>query len=389
MSWRDPDPARMAEFAATARRLQYERHTAAEIVQRLLRQTPRWQWSGLAEREELHTSGALEELGTRIEAQLDREPRVALVLTELATAIADALPPDAYPPVVLAQLRSHAWKDRGQALAYLARYDEALAALDRAEEVLTPHGTLAHDVAIVQYVRAVTLQNVNRFDESLVLLAECRRTFGDHADARRHLISGIAQGMLLQRLVRFREACDVYTPLIAIAEQLGDTKSQACLHNLLAHACVAIDELTSAEKHFARAVQLFTRLEQPLQAIRAEDGRGRVMLRRGEYAQAIRHLDWIRGQFLHHDLIEEAGICGLGIVEGLLTTGAASEAETLARTIVAQFVDAGLNTRAITALGYLAEAIAARSASGATVDTVREYIYSLQTNPEREFTAYQ
>ncbi|HEX2060827.1 MAG TPA: hypothetical protein VHK90_08795, partial [Thermoanaerobaculia bacterium] len=60
MSWRDPDPARVAEFAATARRLQHERHTAAEIVQRLLRQTPKWEWRSLAEREELRTSGALE-----------------------------------------------------------------------------------------------------------------------------------------------------------------------------------------------------------------------------------------------------------------------------------------------------------------------------------------
>lgn len=77
--------------------------------------------------------------------------------------------------------------------------------------------------------------------------------------------------------------------------------------------------------------------------------------------------------------------CGLEMVEAFLLLERPSEAETLARTIVSEFTLAGLNTRAITALGYLSEAIAARKAKPALVTRVREYIVSLRRSPERDF----
>jgi tetratricopeptide (TPR) repeat protein len=162
---RRPDPARVEEFAAMARKLQQERQSS-DIVTTLLRDTPRAQWPFLANRTELRTAGVLERLGREVEARLDREPREALAIAELATAIADALPESAYPPIVIAQVRAHAWKDRGQALCYLARHDEALDALDRADTLLEPFGTLGHDLAIIRFVRASTLQEVHRAPSS-------------------------------------------------------------------------------------------------------------------------------------------------------------------------------------------------------------------------------
>ena len=73
------------------------------------------------------------------------------------------------------------------------------------------------------------------------------------------------------------------------------------------------------------------------------------------------------------------------LVEAHLIRGSAAEAESLARQIVSEFVAASLNQRAITALGFLTEAIAARSVSRELVIDVREYILSLRTSPEREF----
>jgi len=378
----------MAEFAATARRLQRERESAAEVVQRLLRETPKNEWPWLARRTELHTNGALEELAKRVETQLDREPREALVIAEVAAVIADAIPDDAYPPVVLAQMRAQAWKDRGQALDYLARYDEALAALDRAEEQLAVSGTLAHELAIVHFVRATTLQNVRRYDESLQLLNTCRDTFREHGDLRRRLICGIAEGALLHRLCRYREARETYAPLLQLATELQDTESLACLSNVLGYCSVELNQFEDAERYLGRAVQLFVQLQQPLHATRAELARGRMMLRRGDYPEALPHLTAVRDEFLRRGLVEEAGLSGLDMVAAHIALGAPSEAETLARRIVAEFSDARLSDRAITALGYLTEAIAARSASERTVGTVRDYIHSLRTFPEREFVAY-
>jgi len=54
---RPPDPARVAEFAATARKLQQEREGAAGLVARLLSETPFAEWPKLAGQVELQNSG--------------------------------------------------------------------------------------------------------------------------------------------------------------------------------------------------------------------------------------------------------------------------------------------------------------------------------------------
>lgn len=379
---RQPDPARVAEFAATARKLQQERASAG-VAKQLLESTPSEEWLSLAAREELRNSGALEQLANEVEARLDRVPCEAVRIAELETVIADSLIRGAYPDVIIAQLRAHAWRDRGQALAYLARYDDAFEALDRAEEVLRAFGTLAHDRAMVRYVRAVALQEVHRIDESLAILAECKTIFHDHGDRKRWLHCAMCEGGALHRARRFREAREIY---VSMLDQAEDDNILAMLHNAIGHASVELSEFTTAETHLLSAVRIFTQLGKPLQAAKSEMARGRLLLRSGREARGISHMRVIRAKFLGHSMIEEAGLCGLEIVEALLSRSA-QDAEELARQIVREFTDARLNARAITALGSLSEAIAARSASEATVVSVRDYIRSLRTCPEREFVA--
>jgi tetratricopeptide (TPR) repeat protein len=381
-----PAPRRVAEFGEIARELQQERDTAANLVERLLRETPRERWGELADRAELQTWGALEKLGNRVATTLERDPREALEIARLASAVAESIPPDLYHPVVLAQLRSHALKDIGQSLAYLGRYDDALATLDHAEREIERFGSLVHDMAIVRFVRATTLQDVDRHDESLSVLEECKAVFRDHADDRRLLLCGIAEGVLLHRLRRYREARETYLLLLAGTRTI-DREAIACLHNVIGHCSVDLADYDAAETYLSRAIELFHDLGQPLQAAKAELGRGRMLVRVGHVARGIAHLRAIRSEFLRHRLIEEAGLCGLEIVEAQLLRDATGEAEDLARQIIVEFTGADLNTRAITALGYLTEALAARRASTKTVANVRDYILSLRRCPEREFVA--
>lgn len=381
---RRPDPARVQEFAATARKLQHEREEAS-AVQTLLRDTPRAAWPSLATRTELANVGAIEGLGREVEARLDREPREALAIAELATAIADALPLNAYPAIVIAQVRAHAWKDRAQSLCYLAKHEEALQALDRADALLETFGTLAHDLAIIRFVRATTLQEVNRFDESMQVLTECRAVFRAHGDARRSLLCGFAEANLLHRLKRFREARDAYVSLLQIAAEIQDDRAEAHLHHDIGYISVELGDFAIAERHLDRAIELCATLEWPLQAARSEIVRGVLFARRGEHRRAVTHIGSVRKTFLQHGLVEEAGIFGLEIVQSRLILGETHEAQALARQIVGEFTAAGLNARAITALGYLTEAIAAHRASAGTVGGVREYIVSLRSHPEREF----
>ena len=307
---------------------------------------------------------------------LERDPRHALAVAELAVAIAEGITEHTYPPVVITQLRAHAWKDVGQALAYLGRHQEALHALDQAEGHVMRFGALAHDLAIVRFVRATTLQEIDRHDESFALLAECKEVFRDHGDQRRLLLCGIAHAVLLHRLRKYREAREVYLLLLSGTRDTIDREAEACLNNVIGHCSVDLGDYDAAELHLARAVRLFDELDQPMQAAKAELGRGRVLVRTGHVTRGIDHLRAIRSRFMRHGMTEEAGLCGLEIVEAMLVRGDAAEAETLARRIIAEFTAASLNTRAITALGFLSEAIAARKASAAMVSNVREYIAS-------------
>lgn len=379
------DPARAREFADTARRLQRERVEAADVVETLLKETPPEDWPALAERSDLQTCGALEKMGNYIAATLGRDPRHARAVAELAVSIAEAVPEHVYPPPIHAQLRAHAWKDFGKALLYVGNHEKALDAFDRADELLEGHGALVHDRAIVWYARAAALQEVNRHAESFALLAECKKVFRDHGDFKRHLLCGIAEGVLLHRLRQYREAREVYLLLLASNRESMDQESLACLHNAVGYCSVDLGDFDVAEANLTRAIALFRELGQPLQALKCELGRGRMLVYKGEIDRGIAHLRPVRREFLRHALIEEAGLAGLEIVEALLRRVSTSEAEGLARQIIVEFTNAGLNTRAITAVGYLHEAIASSRASASMVSDVREYIVSLRTSPEREF----
>lgn len=378
-----PSAQHVAEFAEIARRMREERDEAANVVERVLRDTPVERWSELTDRAELRTCGALEKLGAYAMQLLGRDPGQAIIATRLAVTICNSL--TGYPPVVTAQLAAHAHKDLAKALLYLGRFDEALAALDDAEARVAPYGALVHDLAIVHVVRATTLHEMNRYDEAFALLAACKDVFRDHRDNKRLLLCGISEGVLLHRMRRYREAREAYLLLLPMAADLGDRDASACLHNVIGHCSVDLGDFAAAESYLTRAIELFHALDQPLQAAKADLGRGRMFVRRGDINRGIAHLRPIRADFMRHRMTEEAGLCGLEIVEALLLRGDASEAESLARQIITEFSAASLNTRAISALGYLTEALAMRKASTEMVANVREYIVSLRTSPEREF----
>ena len=384
---RRPDPARVNEFAATARRLQREREEAGDVITRLLRETPRSEWPRLAENDALRNSGALDRLSREIVRRESIEPQEALALANLATTLAETLPTDGYPAVVVAQLRAHAWKDRAQVLSYLGRYDESLTAFDRAEDQLAAFGTVAHDRAIIWLARAITLQRLRRFDESVALLNDARNVFLDHGDFRLQLQCGMVEANLLYRQYRYAEAQDLFAALLEPARALGDSESEARLHNNLGCCAVQINDFTRADAHFSEAVARFRDLGKELEAIRSEMQAGRLLLGKGEEDAALPRLQRARSLFLFKGLVEEAGLCGLEIATILIAQDRATEARILAQEIVAQFVEARFDARVMTALAYLREAAEAERLSSEAVRHVHDYLQTWRDDPAREFTA--
>lgn len=345
----------------------------------LLRDTPFAEWPQLAARDELRNEAAVAALCQEAAWRAHRVPLESLAIADLATAIADSLGK--------AELRAEAWKNRGLALRFLARYAEALPAFDRAEAILQPLDAVDHARAVVRFSRALTLLEIGRLEEAVVILTACRGVFEQHADLRNELLTGIAEGALFWRLSKYREAWETWTALLRVAGDLGDEQALMSLHNNLGFAGIEIGDFDAAQDHLRSAIGLAAKLGQPLLAARSQLAQGRLMVRRGDADGGLAHLHAVREQFLTQNLVEEAGMCGLEIVEAHLWRGALIEAEAFARQIVREFTAAQLNRRAITALRYLSEAIAARKASAATVEQVRDFILALRKDPESEFLA--
>lgn len=378
------NPLLLAQFNATAERFAAERAEAETSVERLLRDTPRESWQTLAGHPDLRSAGALERLGKLFTHHLNRDPGYALSIAQLAVSLADRLPGNSYPAAVLAQYRAHALKDLGKAYRTLNRNDEAIETFFRAGDLLQSHGALFHDLALIRLHLAFTYQEVDRYTEAFALIRSSRDVFADHGDTRMVLIAGITEAALLHRLGKFREAREAYMLLLVSGKP--DLESEAALRKNIGLCCIELGDFAEAESSLDESARIYrNQLGQPIETLRAQTAYGRLLIRSGDIERGIEQLKPIRRAFLGQSMPEEAGICALEIIEGLLAQDKPEQAEQLARRVIQEFTRARLNKRAITALGYLSRAIAAKKASAPLVQNVREYILSLRTNPEREF----
>jgi tetratricopeptide (TPR) repeat protein len=376
--------SRIQEFFATAEKLAKERRTAPHTIPPLIKSCGA-NFAALQNHPYLANCGAIEYLGTLANQALNSTPQFALSLAKLAADISETLPEANYPRITRAQTRAHAWKEYGKALRYLARCSEALDALYYAESCLDDSPILlAHDLAIVRFNTAVVLQELNRCDESLGMLAECKRVLRDHGDTRLVVLAAYTEGVGLQRLRKFREARETYLLLLASTADI-EKETLASLHQSIGHCCVDLGDYEAAEANLQKAIQLHYDLGQPLQALKGEMGRGRLFLQTGDHERVVSHLRPVRRDFIRKSMSEEAGLCGLAIVQALLLLERVPEAENLARKILHEFVTAELNQRAVTALAYLVEAVSNRNATPSLANEVREYVISLRTTPERDF----
>ena len=234
---------------------------------------------------------------------------------------------------------------------------------------------------MIRFNLAISLQEADRFEESLRLIEESQRVFEEHGDADNALNCAIGKAVLLVRVKRHREARQT---LLALLHVPAKPESRAAIHYDLAFASIELEHYGDAETHLRETLRIYQDLKAPLHVLRTQVGLGRLLVRRGDIDDALVLLHDVRRDLTHHNLIEESGLAGLEIVDAYLRAGEAPLAEATVRTVLHEFAGAGLNKRAIAALGYLTEAIAARKATTSIVPEIRDYIVSLRTNPERD-----
>ena len=369
--------ARKREFVAAAVRLERERNEAADVVARHLRETPIAEWPRLAELPSLRNNAALEQMSEEVRKRLHRRPTEALTIAQLSTAVADSITAGLYPPLVLAQIRANAWKDRASALRYLSRFDEALDAVFSAEAHLAPFSAVEHDRAIIQMVKGLVLLQTGRGEEALSILATCRRVFAEHHDHRRRVHSGIGEGNALYEMSRYEDARRIFASILDDANATNDIESRARIHNNLGYCMTQLGDYVQANIHFSEAIAKFNDLGFTAEVPRTERGAGRVLIARGQTAAGLAYLRAARRDFTAAGVIEDAGLCALSIAALLVERGEGAEARILTQEVIDEFTAAALDERTIAAVVRLRDAIDVEGATAETVRTIHAFVESL------------
>jgi tetratricopeptide (TPR) repeat protein len=366
------DPARRREralnFAAAASRLESERSEGPDIAARQLRDTPQDEWPRLAESKALRNNAALEQFSEEVRRRLECNPTQALAVANLAAAIAETISTSTYPPLVVAQIRSTALRDRANALRHLGRLDDAYDAIETAESRLSDFPAAVHDRAIIWLVKAMILAQLDHFPEAEQMINAASVIFADVNDSARFLQAGVVHGNLLGRQQRYAEAENIFRDLLKVAVSSGDVETQARLYNNLGYCYVNLDDYTKANIHFSQSVAKFTDLGYASEIARTDRGAGSVLIGKGQFEAGCGRLRQARTAFMQLDMPEEAGLCALRIIEAMVERGETSEARDLADMVIEEFTDAALDTRAINAVARLRKSL---DADGATAEAVR------------------
>ncbi len=371
------------EFAAAAARIERERENAANIVERQLQRTPIAEWPSLAESPALRNNAALEQMSEEVRKRIERKPVEALAIANVATSIAESLPANSYPPPVMAQIRSTALRDRANALRYLGRLDEAYDSIETAEARLGEFAGAAHDRAIVWFVKAMILGQMDLFDEAEQVITGAGVVFADVNDSSRFLQAGLVHGNLLGRQERYEEARQIFGDLLSVATLSRDVEAQARLHNNLGYCATNLEDYAAANLHFAESIAKFTDLGFAAEVARTERGAGLVLIGKGQFNLGTGRLREARRAFANLHMPEEAGLCAIRLIETMVERGDAEEARVLAEAVVDEFTAAALDPRAIEAVARLRSSLDADGATAEAVRTVHALVQSLANDQAR------
>jgi tetratricopeptide (TPR) repeat protein len=367
--------SREREFTAVAAKLERERDESSDVVTRYLSETPTEEWSRLAEMPDLRNNAALEQMSEEVRRRLDRNSMDALAVANIATSISESLHPSAYPAIVMAQLRSTAWRDRANALRYASRYEEALQSIERAESILEQFDSLNYDRAIVHLVKGMTLAQIGRFDEAHAFLSQSGHIFRAHNDTRRYQQAALAEGSALYEATRYAEARLVFEDLLTTAL---DLEHQARIHNNLGYCATQLGDFVPANIHFSEAIAKFTDLGFTAEVPRTERGAGLIFIARGQIITGLDRLYSARRAFRAAGMVEDAALCALHIAAVFVERGDDAEARALIQTVADELAASGLDKNAIAAVVRLRDAIDMDDATVETVRTVHALIEGLR-----------
>ncbi len=328
--------------------------------------------------------GALQRILQKAHEELDSDPRHALDLTLFAVRRAMRLVTPDGCDHLRRMLVGRAWKEHANALLALSHLDHAELAARRALRHLAEDVLEQHAVVLVQANIAADRRD---FAEAMQLVQTCLNVFAEHGDARRSLQALSMEAIILIRSGRRERAAEVLHAAKIQAEELGDRRERARILNNLGHCEQQLGRTDAAMRSLRQALQEFDREGMSAERQRAVWGFARVLRDRGNLPEAAEALRVVRRELLGRGMVVEAALAGVDLLELLDAAEAAAEVTSVARELVAEFSNAGMQQELRIAFAYLADQQRAsrRDSLETPLREVRAFFNELTENPGASF----
>ncbi|HEX9986233.1 MAG TPA: hypothetical protein VGF69_23435 [Thermoanaerobaculia bacterium] len=380
---REPE---LPQIAAMKVQVSDEDAAAESLLAPVLKNTLRFVYADITNKDQFYNGGVVRRLCATAMEMLERQPLHALEFAVAAATIADALPDDYYPSRAVFGLRGRAWKARANALRYLNRYGEALAALDEAERRFKEITINELEIATVRYVRASVLASGHRFTEALVEVRGAADVFRSYENEQREVDAKMLEGTIHYFSENYGEARAIFETILAYANVRENRLLEARARHNLALAAIGEEDFKSARTGLVQAQECYAELGLHTEHLRVTWALGRIEREEGNTARAKADFEKARQGFEQLSMLVDAALVELDYIGLLLGDHNVRDIRARSERLVRVFKAAGMYTSALTAVSYLNDV--AHSPSGVTawlLGRIRAFLMELQRDPQLLF----
>jgi tetratricopeptide (TPR) repeat protein len=332
-----------------------------------------------------HTGGVVRRLNARAHAVVASEPLDALIFADLAEVVADVLVDDTYPNNAVYELRGTAAKERANALLRLARFDEALEALRRAEGAYDHLRSSGQGLASVELVRAAVYYQRGELQAAATHVEQAANGFAHQGLERQRMKAVHLRASIKLEALELKDASTTYQQVIDFGQLVNEPELIAKGSYGRANAELGLGNLADAAALFHSAMVILREVGPATDRISTEWGLARVILHGGKASEAVHRLRDVIAQFEAIGMVSDAALAGVDMSEALLVLERWPEIAKVAAHAFRVLKKAGHLTGALTALAYLKEAATKRHLTPEALKVVRAYLRRVEREPDLLF----
>jgi tetratricopeptide (TPR) repeat protein len=379
------DPDRIEARLEFHRRVIAEEEAARIICDRVLVGPSRWWGTAIRREEGSLTAGMVTVLIERTELTFGRSPLDTLALTETAVSVAKKIDVCDYPYDYVYKVRGQALREQAYMLSYVGRLREAAVVAERSAECLQQIPVPPPELSRLALVRSDIARNMGLYDKAVAHARRAAEDFLMFGDREGWLKAQDYEAAALYGSNDYRGALAVWRGMEKYEYLLDGRFRAGRLHNL-ALCAGAAGEFEEAAPYFTRAAEAFDRLGLPVDGVKCRCGIGNSLHMSGRHSEAAPVLEKAWREFEELGMEGDAAYAALLLAECLLVLERHDEVMAICRTLIGNCTRAGMAASAMTALGFLREAIASGRVTPLHVQHVREFFEERNSGGERPFT---